>query len=192
MTLEHQRIPPTINYKVPDPAIPLDVVPNVARDARVTHVLSNSFGFGGQNVSLVIGTGAALMADNVLRRVLVTGGGRGLGAAIVQAARRGRARRDLHLSLRQGRSRRAARAICSRRIRSRSSPRIRPTSPTRPRSMRSPQTLEKEGPFSGFVHNAGQSYDTLAVMLDQAKAEAAMQVNFWSFTRLAQRAGARR
>jgi 3-oxoacyl-[acyl-carrier-protein] synthase II len=55
MTLEHQRIPPTINYQLPDPAIPLDVVPNVARDARVTHVLSNSFGFGGQNVSLVMG-----------------------------------------------------------------------------------------------------------------------------------------
>ena len=55
LTLEHQRIPPTINYQVPDPTIPLDVVPNVARDARVTHVLSNSFGFGGQNVSLVMG-----------------------------------------------------------------------------------------------------------------------------------------
>jgi 3-oxoacyl-[acyl-carrier-protein] synthase II len=55
MTLEHQRIPPTINYTLPDPAIPLDVVPNVARDARVTHVLSNSFGFGGQNVSLIVG-----------------------------------------------------------------------------------------------------------------------------------------
>jgi 3-oxoacyl-[acyl-carrier-protein] synthase II len=54
LTLEHQRLPPTINYEVPDPAIPLDVVPNVARDARVTHVLSNSFGFGGQNVSLVM------------------------------------------------------------------------------------------------------------------------------------------
>jgi len=54
LTLEHQRIPPTINYNVPDPAIPLDVVPNVARDARVTHVISNSFGFGGQNVSLVM------------------------------------------------------------------------------------------------------------------------------------------
>jgi len=54
MTLEHQRIPPTINYAVPDPAIPLDVVPNVARDAKVRHVLSNSFGFGGQNVSLVL------------------------------------------------------------------------------------------------------------------------------------------
>jgi 3-oxoacyl-[acyl-carrier-protein] synthase II len=55
LTLEHQRLPPTINYKMPDPAIPLDVVPNVARDATVRHVLSNSFGFGGQNVSLVIG-----------------------------------------------------------------------------------------------------------------------------------------
>jgi 3-oxoacyl-[acyl-carrier-protein] synthase II len=55
LTLAHQRIPPTINYDVPDPAIPLDVVPNVARDARVRHVISNSFGFGGQNVSLVLG-----------------------------------------------------------------------------------------------------------------------------------------
>jgi len=55
LTLQHQRIPPTINYDVPDPAIPLDVVPNKARDARVTHAISNSFGFGGQNVSLVMG-----------------------------------------------------------------------------------------------------------------------------------------
>jgi 3-oxoacyl-[acyl-carrier-protein] synthase II len=54
LTLEHQRIPPTINYNVPDPAIPLDAVPNVARDARVNRAISNSFGFGGQNVSLVI------------------------------------------------------------------------------------------------------------------------------------------
>jgi 3-oxoacyl-[acyl-carrier-protein] synthase II len=55
LTLEHERIPPTINYEMPDPAIPLDVVPNVARDARVRHALSNSFGFGGQNVCLVLG-----------------------------------------------------------------------------------------------------------------------------------------
>jgi 3-oxoacyl-[acyl-carrier-protein] synthase II len=54
LTLEHQRLPPTINYKVPDPAIPLDVVPNAARDAKVRNALSNSFGFGGQNVSLVM------------------------------------------------------------------------------------------------------------------------------------------
>jgi len=54
MTLEHQRIPPTINYHVPDPAIALDVVPNTARDARMRYAISNSFGFGGQNVSLVM------------------------------------------------------------------------------------------------------------------------------------------
>jgi 3-oxoacyl-[acyl-carrier-protein] synthase II len=54
MTLQHQRLPPTINYKIPDPAIPLDVVPNAARDAKVRHAMSNSFGFGGQNVSLVL------------------------------------------------------------------------------------------------------------------------------------------
>src|SRR5712671_899028 len=55
LTIQHQRLPPTINYQIPDPIIALDVVPNVARDAKVSHVLSNSFGFGGQNVSLVLG-----------------------------------------------------------------------------------------------------------------------------------------
>jgi 3-oxoacyl-[acyl-carrier-protein] synthase II len=55
LTIQNGRIPPTINYEVPDPAIPLDVVPNMARDANVRHVLSNSFGFGGQNTCLVLG-----------------------------------------------------------------------------------------------------------------------------------------
>jgi 3-oxoacyl-[acyl-carrier-protein] synthase II len=54
MTLAEQRIPPTINYEVPDPSIALDVVPNVARDATLRHAISNSFGFGGQNVCLVM------------------------------------------------------------------------------------------------------------------------------------------
>ena len=49
-----QRIPPTINYDTPDPSIPLDVVPNKARDAKVTTAMSNSFGFGGQNVSIIM------------------------------------------------------------------------------------------------------------------------------------------
>jgi len=53
LTIANGRIPPTINYEVPDPAIPLDVVPNAARDADVRRVLSNSFGFGGQNTCLV-------------------------------------------------------------------------------------------------------------------------------------------
>jgi 3-oxoacyl-[acyl-carrier-protein] synthase II len=54
LTIQNQRIPPTINHKVPDPAIPLDVVPNVARDAKIRTAISNSFGFGGQNVCLVL------------------------------------------------------------------------------------------------------------------------------------------
>ncbi len=48
-------LPPTINYTNPDPLIELDVVPNEKRDAQVSAVLSNSFGFGGQNASLVLG-----------------------------------------------------------------------------------------------------------------------------------------
>ncbi|WP_210496503.1 beta-ketoacyl-ACP synthase [Microvirga antarctica] len=55
LTIATGRIPPTINHTVPDPAIPLDVVPNVARDADVRYVLSNSFGFGGQNTCLIFG-----------------------------------------------------------------------------------------------------------------------------------------
>jgi 3-oxoacyl-[acyl-carrier-protein] synthase II len=54
LTLEHQRIPPTINYEIPDPTIQFDVVGNRARDAKVTAVMSNSFGFGGQNASLIL------------------------------------------------------------------------------------------------------------------------------------------
>jgi 3-oxoacyl-[acyl-carrier-protein] synthase II len=54
LTISNGILPPTINYDNPDPAIPLDVVPNVKRDAKVTHVLSNSFGFGGQNACLVM------------------------------------------------------------------------------------------------------------------------------------------
>ena len=55
LTIRNGRLPPTINHKTPDPAINLDVVPNEARDSKVERVLSNSFGFGGQNVCLVLG-----------------------------------------------------------------------------------------------------------------------------------------
>jgi 3-oxoacyl-[acyl-carrier-protein] synthase II len=54
MTILHGIIPPTINYETPDPECDLDYVPNVARTQRVENVLSNSFGFGGQNVSLIV------------------------------------------------------------------------------------------------------------------------------------------
>lgn len=53
LTLEHQVVPPTINYEVPDPECDLDYVPNRARPAQVEAALTNSFGFGGQNACLV-------------------------------------------------------------------------------------------------------------------------------------------
>ena len=55
LSLRHGVLPPTINYEMPDPALPIDCVPNVARELRVTHAISNSFGFGGQNACLVLG-----------------------------------------------------------------------------------------------------------------------------------------
>jgi 3-oxoacyl-[acyl-carrier-protein] synthase II len=54
MTIRHGFLPPTINYETPDPECDLDYVPNQTRAKKVDHVLSNSFGFGGQNVSLIV------------------------------------------------------------------------------------------------------------------------------------------
>jgi len=55
LTIERSLIPPTINYETPDPECDLDYTPNQAREQQVRTVLSNSFGFGGQNACLVMG-----------------------------------------------------------------------------------------------------------------------------------------
>jgi len=54
MALEKGVVPPTINYREPDPECDLDYVPNTAREIPLHKAISNSFGFGGQNASLVM------------------------------------------------------------------------------------------------------------------------------------------
>jgi len=54
MAMKNQIIPPTINYQEADPECDLDYVPNQARDAQLNLILSNSFGFGGQNACLLL------------------------------------------------------------------------------------------------------------------------------------------
>jgi 3-oxoacyl-[acyl-carrier-protein] synthase II len=52
--LQKNILPPTINYETPDPVCDLDYVPNHARPASPNHVMSNSFGFGGHNATLIL------------------------------------------------------------------------------------------------------------------------------------------
>ena len=54
LAIRDQMLPPTINHREPDPELDLDYVPNVARKAHVETCLSNSFGFGGQNDTLIV------------------------------------------------------------------------------------------------------------------------------------------
>jgi 3-oxoacyl-[acyl-carrier-protein] synthase II len=53
LAIRDNIVPPTINYEVPDPDCDLDYVPNQAREVRCDHTLTNSFGFGGQNITLI-------------------------------------------------------------------------------------------------------------------------------------------
>ena len=55
LSIKYGVVHPTINLHTPDPACDLDYVPNVARKMPVRYALSNSFGFGGHNASLVVG-----------------------------------------------------------------------------------------------------------------------------------------
>jgi 3-oxoacyl-[acyl-carrier-protein] synthase II len=54
MAVTHGKLPPTINYEDPDPECDLDYIPNEARDADIQVGVSNSFGFGGHNASIVL------------------------------------------------------------------------------------------------------------------------------------------
>jgi 3-oxoacyl-[acyl-carrier-protein] synthase II len=55
MAIRDNVVPPTINYETPDPQCDLDYVPNTAREKKVRTILTNSFGFGGQNIALIAG-----------------------------------------------------------------------------------------------------------------------------------------
>jgi NAD(P)-dependent dehydrogenase (short-subunit alcohol dehydrogenase family) len=117
------------------------------------------------------------------RRVLVTGGARGVGAAIVRAL--AAAGHDVDFTYRSSADEAAA-----------LTEELRSACPERAIASHSVDLAEngsleifceaiENETFFGLVHNAGQPYDALAAMMAQDKAEAAMQVNFWSLTRLA-------
>jgi len=59
LALVHGLVPPTANLVTPDPDVAFDCVPGAARPAAIDCAISNSFGFGGQNVTLVLRRGAA-------------------------------------------------------------------------------------------------------------------------------------
>ncbi len=118
-----------------------------------------------------------------MTRVLVTGGGKGVGAAIVRAL----VAAGHHVDFTYRSSGDAANALAGELTASNPGRTVtaHPVDLADKAALEAfCETLEGES-FFGLVHNAGQPYDALAAMMQQDKAEAAMQVNFWSFTRIA-------
>lgn len=115
------------------------------------------------------------------RRILVTGGGKGVGAAIVRAL--SAARYDVDFTYRSSAA--AALGLADALNGAGVDVRALPVDLGDRKAVDSFCGQVEETAYYGFVHNAGQPCDALAAMLDQDRAEAAMQVNFWSMTRIA-------
>ncbi|HVG81640.1 MAG TPA: SDR family oxidoreductase, partial [Methylomirabilota bacterium] len=118
-----------------------------------------------------------------MTRVLVTGGAKGVGAAIVRDLVS--AGHDVDFTYRS--SGEAAKALAAELMQANAGRTV--TAHEVDLSDKAAldtfcESIEGES-FFGLVHNAGQPYDALAAMMQQDKAEATMQVNFWSFTRIA-------
>ena len=116
-------------------------------------------------------------------RVLVTGGGRGIGAAIVRTLAAGG--HDVLFTYRTDQAGAQALAAKVAEESGRAIDVARLDLVDKAAVDAFAEGLATGEPYYGFVHNAGQSYDTLLALLDQTKAEATMQVNFFAFTRLA-------
>jgi NAD(P)-dependent dehydrogenase (short-subunit alcohol dehydrogenase family) len=118
-----------------------------------------------------------------MTRILVTGGAKGVGAAIVRAL--ASAGHDVDFTYRSSGD--AALALADELMRAYPGRTIKAHGldlADKAALEAFCETIEGES-FFGLVHNAGQPYDALAAMMQQDKAEAAMQVNFWSLTRIA-------